>query len=118
MTEPQERAAIAHLDFAATCGAKHRGRYCTNTAKWWVLAHKPNFCQHPSLDSNGNLEKLVCLYHLGQLEKLAEREVKKFRPLPRWIRWMVSDGDRGRCGSCGRTIQTPNDILQVVVGLS
>jgi hypothetical protein len=115
MTEPSQLQRIQSgdlfaEDFAVQCGAKRRGRYCTNPAAWYAQVHKPNCCRHPALNSAGNLDLLVCHYHLNQLEKLADREVKRFKP--GWLNWLRAD--TGRCRSCRRIIQTQSDVLQVV----
>lgn len=101
-------------DFTITCGARVGDGHCDLPATWYTEVHKPHCCSHPALNDQGNLELFVCLKHLAQLERLAEKTAKQFRP-PWWIK-MFRDG-WGECTSCKRTINHAGDILQVVLGI-
>lgn len=117
MTKPQRLGTETTFveDFYITCGAKHGDRSCDLPATWYVELHKPHFCGNPAFNDNGNRELFVCIRHLEQLEKLAEKTAKQFRP-PWWIK-MFRDG-WGECSSCHRTINHAGDILQVVLGIT
>lgn len=115
MTEPQslpriESGPVWTEDFTLTCGAKMNRGHCTNTATIYAEVHKPHCCGHPALNDRGNLEMFVCSYHLGQLEKLADKEIRDAKP--RWWIRLFRD-DWGRCHTCHGAIQIRSDILQV-----
>jgi hypothetical protein len=120
MTEPSQLQRIQSGpvwtdDFTITCGAKVGDGHCTLPATWFCEVHKPHVCSHPALNDAGNLELFVCLKHLEQLEQLAEKTAKQFKP-PWWIK-LFRDG-WGECSTCKRTISHSGDILQIVLGIS
>lgn len=120
MTEPQrlERLGTNFTwceDFVITCGAKVGDGHCDRPATWYTELHKPHCCSHAALNDRGNIEKFVCIQHLEQLEQLAEKTAKRFKP-PWWIKWF-RDG-WGECSTCHRTINHAGDILQLVLGIT
>lgn len=115
MTEPQERAAIAHLDFIIECGAPKsvtKGVRCTAEAVAYTEMHVIGACHHASLNSGGNIERLVCPKHLEALRAYAVRQARRHQPLPWWARWFRNP--QPDCPTCGQEIAHSGHVLQVV----
>lgn len=104
MTSPDQRNDIAHLDFAIGCQIKG----CTAEARFFTEWHMTGACTHPALNSAGNIERWLCDDHTHKA--ISEAEKRSERPF--WWQWF--NPLPPKCCTCGRNIQTPGDILQIV----
>lgn len=117
MTPPAvDRAVIGHGDFAPQCqlGFLDNGFRCALQAVAYVEFHMVGHCQRFDCDAHGNACGYVCADHLDALEYTAECTAAEMQPTALLQRLF---NRVARCPTCGKTLLSASDILQVVVAL-
>lgn len=104
-------ALLACLEFAPTCQVKT----CQEDAAVFVSWHPVGRCRHPVYRAEGMRQHLlVCDDHLEAYERKAEIVVAEMSP-PWFVRFFKDA--KKVCPSCGRLVQSPSDVLEVVISL-
>lgn len=95
-------------------GFLDNGFRCALPAVAYVESHMVGHCQRFDCDARGNACGYVCADHLDALEYTAECTAAEMQPTALLQRLLKRVG---RCPTCGKTILSVSDILQVVVAL-
>jgi hypothetical protein len=112
---PVVLAVIGCGDFAPQCqlGFLDNGFRCALPAAAYVEFHMVGHCQRFDCDAHGNACGYVCPDHLDALEYTAECTAAEMQATsPRRLSKRFA-----RCPTCGKTLLSASDILQVVVAL-
>lgn len=107
------RAPIDHEDLASQCelGFLDSGFRCARSAVAYVEFHMVGHCKRFDCDEHGNACGFVCADHRDALACTAQYMAAKMQPtaLARLFKRVA------RCRTCGRTLLSASDILQVLV---
>jgi hypothetical protein len=110
------RAVIGHGNLTPQCelGFLHNGFRCALPATVYVEFHMVGHCRRFDCDARGNACGFVCADHRNALEYTAQCTAEEMQPtaLSRRLFNRVA-----RCPTCGRTLLSESDILQVIVAL-
>jgi len=110
------RAVIGHDDLAPQCqlGFLDNGFRCTLPAVAYVEFHMVGHCRRFDCDAHGNACGFVCADHLDTLDYTAQCTAAEMQPTALSQRLF---NRVARCSTCGKTLLSASDILQVVVAL-
>jgi hypothetical protein len=104
VTDNQIPDALVDLDWHdITCESTHG---CTNRATHIVHLHAVDECDHPSLDSAGNIVDIVCIDCLYGIALKVEQHVQEF-----------ADHPDATCLTCGVPVRELTDIIREVAVL-
>jgi hypothetical protein len=110
------RGVIGHDKLTPQCelGFLDNGFRCDLPATAYVEFHMVGHCRRFDCDTLGNACGFVCAGHRDALAYTAQCTAKEMQPtaLSRRLLSRVA-----RCPTCGRTVLSASDILQVVVSL-
>lgn len=108
-------AAISPTALAQQCQLAFldNGFRCTRPAVAYIEFHMVGHCQRFDCDAHGNACGVVCADHLDALEYTAQCTAAEKQPgaLRRLFNRVA------QCPTCGKTLMSASDILQVVVAL-
>jgi hypothetical protein len=92
-------------------GFLDNGFRCALPAEAYVEFHMVGHCKRFDCDARGNACGFVCAEHRDALEYTAQCTAEEMAPtaLGRLLKRVA------RCPTCGRTLSSPSDILQVLV---
>ena len=117
MSRPAAVLAVnGHGALAPQCqlGFLDNGFRCALSAVAYVEFHMVGHCQRFDCDAHGNACGYVCADHLDALEYTAECTAAEMQPTALLQRLF---NRVARCPTCGKTLLSASDILQVVVAL-
>jgi hypothetical protein len=110
------RAVIGHRNLTPQCelGFLDNGLRCAQPVMAYVEFHMVGHCRRFDCDARGNACGFVCADHRDALEYTAQCTAEEMQPtsLSRRLFSRVA-----RCPTCGITLLSASDILQVVVTL-
>ena len=106
--------AVSSLTPQCELGFLDNGFRCDLPAVAYVEFHMVGYCNRFDCDEHGNACGFVCTDHRNALQYTAECTAREMWPTTLLRRLF---GRIPRCPTCGRTLLSAYDILQVVVAL-